>query len=157
MPTYTVQVAQGRLDADARSALAAAITQTHAQVTGAPTWFAQVVVDEVRPGHRFLGGRPLQDDLVFVSGTIRGGSRGPDLKRRLATELAATVARVVEMAPRGVWVYLIDLPPEQMVEFGRVLPDAGQEPAWLAEFATADREYLRALGEPGAGPSDGSS
>ncbi len=143
MPTYTVQTAQGHLDANTMAALATAITLTHTEITGAPTWFAQVVFQEVPAGRRFLAGQPHDDELAFVSGTIRGGSRGPELKRRLATELAATVARVTGLPSRAVWVYLIDLPPDQMVEYGRVLPDAGQEQAWLDEFPAADRDHLR--------------
>ena len=152
MPTYTVQTSPGHLDADTRAALAAAITQTHAEVTGAPTWFAQVVFQEVPAGRRFLAGRALDEDLAFVSGTIRGGGRDPELKRHLATELAATVARLTRLPSRAVWVYLVDLPPDQMVEFGRTLPEPGQEQAWLEEFPGTDRDHLRRLASAAATP-----
>lgn len=145
MPTYTVQTGEGHLGPATMAALAEAITRTHATVTGAPAWFAQVVFHEVPAGHRFLAGRPLRDDLVFVSGTIRGGSRGAELKSRLATQLTAAVTRAAGCAAPAVWVYLVDLPPGQMVEFGRPLPDAGGEAQWLEEFPADQRELLRSM------------
>jgi phenylpyruvate tautomerase PptA (4-oxalocrotonate tautomerase family) len=42
MPTYTCTVAKGLLVARKKLAIAKAITAAHAQITGAPPYFAQV-------------------------------------------------------------------------------------------------------------------
>ena len=50
------------------------------------------------------------------------------------------------MKPNCVWVYVSELPPTQMVEFGRVLPDHGKEAAWSAAMPAAERQRLRRSG-----------
>jgi hypothetical protein len=30
-----------------------------------------------------------------------------------------------------IWIYLVDLKPEQMIEYGEILPKPGQESIWL--------------------------
>jgi hypothetical protein len=44
------------------------------------------------------------------------------MKGALTARLAADMAIASQMKPNCVWVYLSELPPNQMVEFGRVLP-----------------------------------
>ncbi len=145
MPTYTVRTATGRLDDRTREALARAITQAHTEATGAQGFFAQVVFTEVAPGHHFVGGAPIRDDLVFVHSQIRAG-RTAEQKRALLDELSEAVQRVLDAPRRAVWVYLVDLPPTNMVEYGYVLPEAGDEAAWLESLDPDDRAFLESLG-----------
>jgi hypothetical protein len=44
----------------------------------------------------------------------------------------------------AVWVYLSEIPAAAMVEFGHVLPEAGQEAAWTEALPAADREHMEA-------------
>ncbi|MEM6491790.1 MAG: tautomerase family protein, partial [Pseudomonadota bacterium] len=80
MPTYTCTAAAGLLNADRKAAVARAITLAHAEVTGAPQHFAQVIFDDVPPGDHFVGGVPLNHDHVFVYGRIRAGRSAVDRK-----------------------------------------------------------------------------
>jgi hypothetical protein len=48
---------------------------------------------------------------------------------------------------RAVWVYVGELPPRQMIEFGHLLPEAGDEPAWTAALPAADREFMQSIGK----------
>jgi hypothetical protein len=40
-----------------------------------------------------------------------------------------------------------ELPPRQMIEFGHLLPEAGDEPAWTAALPAADREFMQSIGK----------
>lgn len=145
MPTYTVSTSRGQLDDATRPALARAITAAHTAATGAPGFFAQVRYEELEAGQHFVGGIPMTDDFVFVHGQIRSG-RAPEQKRALLDALVAAVTDTIDVPRRAVWVYLVDLPPSNMLEFGHVLPEPGHEDAWLASMDSLDREYVEGLG-----------
>ena len=78
MPTYFCTTPEGRLTAEQKRKIAVEITRVHCEVTGAPSFFAQVIFDEVKPGNYFMGGAPLQHDQLFVYGHIRGGRAAVD-------------------------------------------------------------------------------
>jgi phenylpyruvate tautomerase PptA (4-oxalocrotonate tautomerase family) len=99
---------------------------------GAPYYFAQVMFNEVKPENYFLGGMPLEDDQIFVHGTIRDG-RPMELKDKLVARLTTDVASASGIERNCVWIYVSELPPSQMVEFGRTLPLHGKEAEWSAD------------------------
>ena len=147
MPTYTCTTLEGRLTAEQKSKIAGEITRIHAEVTGAPGFFAQVIFTEVSAGNLFMGGAALKHDHVFVHGLIRAGRAAVD-KTRMITLMAKAVgeaARVDSM--RAVWVYVAELPPRQMIEFGHLLPEPGDEAAWTAALPVADRDFVRSIGK----------
>ena len=146
MPTYTLTVPAHRLTAEQKACAAAGISRVHHEVTGAATFFAQVIIHEVAVGDHFVGGRPLATELLFLHGQIRAGRSTPQ-RRRLLLALRDVVAQAAGAEPRGVWVYLVDLPAGDMVEYGHVLPELGGEAAWLEGLPPADRARLR--GEEG--------
>jgi phenylpyruvate tautomerase PptA (4-oxalocrotonate tautomerase family) len=145
MPTYTCTAAAGLLDAGAKARIAEAITRAHAEVTSAPRHFAQVIFNEVRSGDHFIGGAPLAHDHIFVYGRIRAG-RSPLDRGSLMQRLIADVAEAARLGPFAVWVYLLELPARAMAEFGTILPEPGDEPAWTAALSAADRERMSRLG-----------
>ncbi|GJD95862.1 tautomerase family protein [Methylobacterium iners] len=146
MPTYTCQAAPALLTSSRRTALARAITMAHAEVTGAPAYFAQVIFQEVADGSHFIGGAPLTDDHLFVYGRIRAG-RPAQMRRALIERLVADVAAAAAVPPFSVWVYLLELPASAMAEFGRVLPEPGDEAAWAASFPEDERERMTSLAQ----------
>src|SRR5258707_7118490 len=73
MPTYFCTTLEGRLTAEQKRKIAGEITRVHCEVTGAPSFFAQVIFQEVRPGDYFIGGAPLKHEQLFVYGHIRSG------------------------------------------------------------------------------------
>lgn len=145
MPTYTVTAQAGRLNAGHKADIAAAITRVHNRVTGAPTYFAQVLFVDVAPGNYFIGGVPLAADQVFVHGQIRAGRSVAD-KDQLIAGMLKEVAEAAGAAQHAVWVYILDLLPRQMVEFGHVLPEPGGEAAWTAALPPEDRERMERIG-----------
>ena len=141
MPTYTLTAPANRLTSDQKARVAAEITRVHNEVTGAATFFAQVIIHEVPSGNYFVGGRPLKGEQLFLHGQIRAGRSALDRKRLLLT-LRDVVAAAAGAELRNVWVYLVDLPARDMVEYGHVLPEAGDEAAWLDGLPDSERARL---------------
>jgi phenylpyruvate tautomerase PptA (4-oxalocrotonate tautomerase family) len=145
MPTYTCTAASGLLDAQRKGAIARAVTLAHCEITGAPAHFAQVIFTDVAEGDHFVGGAPLAHDHVFVHGRIRAG-RSAGIRETLIRRLAADVAAAAGVDAFSVWVYLLELPAEAMIEFGHVLPEAGEEPAWSESLPVDDWARMQEIG-----------
>ena len=145
MPTYTVIAAADRLSASEKQAIAQGITRAHSEATGAQGFFAQVIFQSIPAGDHFLGGAPLKSDQLFVRGEIRAG-RTAEQKTALLHALTALIAETAKTESRYVWAYLSELPPAQMVEYGKVLPQPGSEAQWLSSMSEADRDYLLGIG-----------
>src|ERR1700759_1066611 len=144
MPTYTVTAPEGCLTNDQRGAIAREITRVHSETTGAPSYFAQVIFNEVAPGKYFIGGVPLRGRQVFVNGQIRAG-RTMAAKDALIAQMLAAVAKAGGLPANQVWIYITDLIPRQMVEFGNVLPEPGDEGTWTAALSPADRAHMQSF------------
>jgi phenylpyruvate tautomerase PptA (4-oxalocrotonate tautomerase family) len=142
MPTYLCFSQTGTLTADQRADLAARITGIHTQATGAPLSFTQLVFQEVPANGHFIGGRPADARTVWVYGHIREG-RTDAAKNELVLGIRDHVSTVTGVDQQHVWVYLNELGAAEMVEFGHVLPQHGQEDAWMQELPDDVRERLR--------------
>lgn len=145
MPTYTVSAAMGRFTDELKHRIAGGITRAHSQATGAQGFFAQVIFNEIPTGNHFIGGNPLKAEQVFVNGQIRAG-RTTEQKGRLLNSIVQVIADATELERRYIWAYISELPPSQMVEYGQVLPEPGEEENWLQTMSEADREYLLGMG-----------
>jgi len=144
MPTYTVTSIEGCLDGAQREQIASEITRIHSEATGAPTYFAQVLFIDVKADRYFVGGGLLRGHQVFVNGQIRAG-RTVESKDKLISGIADAVAVASKLSKKNVWVYITDLLPRQMVEFGHVLPEPGGEASWAAALPDADREHMQSF------------
>lgn len=153
MPNYTVHLHTARSTATARADLARRIAHAHAAATGAPPSFAQVIISPVA-GEHFIGGEPVDPRSVFVHGHIRAG-RSVGTKDELVVAIRDAVRDALEIPEDLIWVYVSELPPAQMVEFGHVLPAPGGEPGWQAALPDALRRRLAQL-DGGVAGTDGS-
>src|SRR5258708_31036893 len=104
------RAASGRLSADAKQRIAEEITRIHNETTGAQSFFAQVIFNDVPQGNHFVGGSPLRSEQIFVHGHIREG-RSAEVKRELLEGLVDAVSKAASVAPRYAWAYISDLPP----------------------------------------------
>jgi len=147
MPTYFCTSTNGRLTSEQKKKIAGEITRIHAEVTGAPSYFAQVIFNEVETGDWFMGGAPLHHEHIFVNGHIRAGRAAVDKTRMIKLMAEAVAAAAQVESTRAVWVYVNELPPRQMIEFGHVLPEPGDEPAWTAALPEEDRAYMQKIGK----------
>ncbi len=139
MPTYICR-ATG-LDEGTMAALASAITTVHTDVTGANGFFAQVLFEPLDPIRCFLGGRRLEGEHCFVHGHIRAGRSAID-RATLVERIVAAVSAVLAVPTHAVWVYLAELPPRAMAEYGVLLPEPGGEARWVSELPDATRARL---------------
>lgn len=130
-----------------RAAIAAAISKAHSEATGAPSFLVQVIFDEKEPGRRYLGGAAV-DHHVWINGDIRGG-RTTETRTRLIVTVMAEVARIMRLPEREIWLYLNELEPNDMIEYGHVLPAAGAEQAWFDALPRGLQDYLTSLGASG--------
>jgi phenylpyruvate tautomerase PptA (4-oxalocrotonate tautomerase family) len=144
MPTYIVSAASGRLSDDAKKRIAEEITRIHNQATGAQSFFAQVIFNEVPQGNHFVGGNPLRSEQIFVHGHIRAG-RSAERKRELLEGIVDAISKITSVAKRFVWAYLSELPPAQMIEYGHVLPEPGSEQSRLSSLPAEDRDYMQSV------------
>jgi len=143
MPTYTCQLPPERFSAEQKEQIATAISQRHSEATGAPPFFVQVIVDETR-ADRYLGGK-LTGEHIWIRGDIRAG-RTEGVRTQMMLKIMQDVARITGITSENIWVYLCNLEPTDMVEYGNVLPPPGQESAWFDSLPANLQAYLRGLG-----------
>jgi len=143
MPTYHCTSPAGLLNDAARQRVATAITDTHEALTGAQGFFAQVLFHELASGRSFVGGVPSAEPPLFVHGQIRAG-RSPETRERLVCALVDTLGVAAGLPQERIWVYVSELPPGQMAEYGVSLPQPGDEAAWLEGLPADLRRRLTA-------------
>ena len=144
MPTYTVTFSNIQLSSMQMENIAQAITKTHNECTGANTYFAQVIFKETPPGKHFMGGKLVQDSQIFLHGQIRAG-RPPEIKEKLLLGMRAALIKGSGLSKEQIWIYIVDLIPAQMIEYGEILPLSGKENEWFASLSSDLQAKLKAL------------
>jgi phenylpyruvate tautomerase PptA (4-oxalocrotonate tautomerase family) len=99
--------------------MAEAITRIHSEETGAPTFFVQVVFEEKQTADRFLGGTRASGQ-IWISADIRAG-RTDAQRQKLMLRIMRKVSRITGVREDAVWIYLCNLAPTDMIEYGHVL------------------------------------
>ena len=61
MPTYTVTNSNFNLSSKQQKYLAEGITKVHNVVTGANTYFAQVIFNKTKKNNHFMGGKKVKE------------------------------------------------------------------------------------------------
>lgn len=144
MPTYVCTIPTGLLDDIQKREVAKAITRNHHKATGAPLYFVQVILDENTTAQRYLGGEPA-DDQVWIRANIRFG-RTEEQRSALMLAIMQDVARIADIDEAMIWIYLCNLEPTDMVEYGHLLPQPGREKDWFDCLPSALKEHLVSLG-----------
>jgi phenylpyruvate tautomerase PptA (4-oxalocrotonate tautomerase family) len=144
MPTYVVSLAEGRINDQQKAAIADALSRIHSEETGAPAFFVQVIFDENKEANRFLGGTRISKQ-IWIRGDIRAG-RSEALRSAMMLRMMRVVAPIVGAKEDDIWVYLCNLAPTDMVEYGHVLPRPGEEAAWFDALPKSLQGYLLSLG-----------
>ena len=86
MPTYTVTNSNFNLTSKQQKNLAEGITKVHNIVTGANTYFAQVIFNKTKKNNHFMGGKKVKEPSLFLHGQIRAG-RSKKIKDKLIADL----------------------------------------------------------------------
>ena len=125
MPLYIVSSKAGLMPAEAKPKIAADVTRIHCDVTDAPAKFVHVFFfeDGMMP--------PLADKNAMLYGQIRHG-RTDAQKEQIAREMHASVCEHTGLAGNTVHAFTTDTPASWVMEGGDVLPEPGEEEAWLA-------------------------
>ena len=144
MPTYTVTNSNFYISIKQQKKLAEGITKVHNIVTGANTYFAQVIFNKTKKNNHFMGGKIVKEPSLFLLGQIRSG-RSKEIKDKLISDLKDVLVKNSNLDETQVWVYINDLPPSQMIEYGAVLPESGKEKEWFSNLSPKLRKKLSAL------------
>ena len=144
MPTYTVTNSNFNLSPKQQKNLAEGITKVHNQVTGANTYFAQVIFNKTKKNNHFMGGKKVKEPSLFLLGQIRAG-RSKEVKDKLILDLKDILVKKSKLDETQIWVYIIDLPSSQMIEYGAVLPESGKESEWFANLPSKLKKKLFAI------------
>ena len=130
MPTYFVNSSNIKLSKILKDKLAKKITKIHNKATGANKYFAQVIFNDTKKGSHFMGGKIVTKSEIFIYGHIRSG-RTSKVKNKLIKALRQTIKENTKLRKDNIWVYLLDLKPNQMIEYGEILPKSGSEKIWF--------------------------
>ena len=144
MPTYTVTNSNFNISSKQQKKLAEGITKVHNVVTGANTYFAQVIFNKTKKNNHFMGGKKVREPSLFLLGQIRAG-RSKEVKDKLISDLKNVLVKNSTLDETQIWVYINDLPPSQMIEYGAVLPDSGKEKEWFANLPVKLKKKLAAI------------
>ena len=128
MPLYRCTVAEGLTTLEQRALIAKEITRIHCEVTGAPPIFVHAFFADDTDG-RLPAGRK-----AVVLGSIRTG-RTPQQKQQLVSQMQGAVASIAGCGEAEVLVATVDVPASWVMEGGALLPEPGEEEAWLARHA----------------------
>ncbi|KAK5170959.1 uncharacterized protein LTR77_004103 [Saxophila tyrrhenica] len=129
MPTYTCTCSAGRLSPTEKQSIVNSITKVHSEEGGnVPQYLVQVVFNELAPGNHFINKRLVPKDQLWVNGLIRAG-RSDAQKTAMVKRIMSECSEAMGVDPSFVWAYICDA--EKTAEFGSVLPEPGQEKAWV--------------------------
>ena len=145
MPTYTVTNSNFNLNSKQQNNLAKGITKVHNVVTGANTYFAQVIFNKTKKNNHFMGGKKVKEPSIFLLGQIRAG-RPKKTKDKLISDLRDIIIKNSKLDETQVCVYIVDLPPSQMIEYGAVLPKSGKEKEWFSKLSKKLKKKLSKIG-----------
>ncbi len=127
MPLYRCAVREGLTTEEQRARIAKEIVRIHCDVTAAPPRFVHAFFSEEPPER-------MDEKSAFIFGTIRWG-RTDEQKAQIVAEMSSVLASVTGVDPGDVGVVTIDIPSKWNMEGGELLPEPGEEEAWLARHS----------------------
>lgn len=146
MPNYHCIIHEELVPPAVRAKLAIGITDIHCELTGAPRHFVHVLFWPILPENSFSGGVPAK--LAIVKAQIRRG-RSKEVKEALLSKITALWIELTGMSKNSLLVALSEIPGENAMEFGLILPDPQFDQEWLEEngFVGTERGTAVAHGQ----------
>lgn len=123
MPLYICTTPKGLIAEDKKPAIAKELTKIHCDVTDAPPTFVHVF---------FLENDAMSDTPANLFGSIRAG-RTEAQKESLRDQMATSLLTLADIPRSDVSMTTVDVPAKWVMEGGALLPEPGEEEAWLAK------------------------
>jgi len=121
MPLYRCTTPAGSLSADQRVDLASAITDIHCDETTAPPTFVHV---------QFHDAPASEPGRWSIHGGLRAG-RPPEVTSNIIERCTTAMAEIAGVNQDDVTMRVSQTPASWIYEGGRVLPEPGEEAAWV--------------------------
>ena len=64
---------------------------------------------------------------------------------KLILDLKDVMVKNSKLDETQIWVYINDLPPSQMIEYGAVLPESGKESEWFTNLSPKLKKKLSTI------------
>ena len=144
MPTYFVNSSNIKIEKKIKEKLAKKITKVHNEATGANKYFAQVIFNNTKLGDHYMGGKIVSKPEIFIYGNIRSG-RTAKVKNKLIIGLRELIKNNTKLKKDNIWVYILDLKPNQMIEYGEILPKSGNEKKWFKNLPIKLKKRLNEI------------
>ena len=142
MPTYNVFTSNLALTNFQKNKIATEISQIHETATGADSFFAQIIFHKIDENSHYLGTKKVITKQIFLHGEIREG-RSDKVKNKLIISLRDALINFSGVDKENIWVYIIDLKPKQMIEYGEILPKPGDESIWFKSLSANLQKNLK--------------
>jgi phenylpyruvate tautomerase PptA (4-oxalocrotonate tautomerase family) len=133
VPVYTCTANTETLTNEIKSDLAAQITRIHTEINHVPSTYVNVVFHEVDPHNLYADANPAA--TLLINGWARRG-HPQEQATRLALEISRTASQVSGLPESAIMVVIQSSPARSAVEGGRVLPEPGREPEWIAQHTS---------------------
>tara|TARA_Y100000768_G_C23835103_1_gene613307 strand:- start:477 stop:917 length:441 start_codon:yes stop_codon:yes gene_type:complete len=144
MPTYFINLSNIKIKKKNKEKLAKKITKVHNEATGANKYFAQVIFNNTKMGDHYMGGKTVSKAEIFIYGHIRSG-RTAKVKNKLIIGLRELIRNSTKLNKDNIWVYILDLKPSQMIEYGEILPKSGGEKKWFKNLPIKLKKRLNEI------------
>jgi len=144
MPTYFINLSNIKIKKKNKEKLAKKITKVHNEATGANKYFAQVIFNNTKLGDHYMGGKIVSKPEIFIYGNIRSG-RTAKVKNKLIIGLRELIKNNTKLKKDNIWVYILDLKPNQMIEYGEILPKSGNEKKWFKNLPIKLKKRLNEI------------
>jgi phenylpyruvate tautomerase PptA (4-oxalocrotonate tautomerase family) len=132
MPLYLCAAKDSAIPQSAKQQIAQSITDVHCRITGAPPTFVHVFFfasDKLAMLHNIWGGSESETPYQLF-GNIRAG-RNDDTKEALIANMCEGVADILDVPVADVSMATRDVEAKWVMEGGDLLPEPGEEAAWL--------------------------
>lgn len=125
MPYYRFTVPTGGATLQHKAEVAAAMTEVHSEVTGAPGHYVHCSFVEVPAGSVFVAGQPVTGPRMV--GLLREG-RSSEIKAKLLHGFANAWAEITGEPKADLAIFLHEVPGANVLEDGEILPEATEDP-----------------------------
>ncbi len=133
MPLYICAADKDAISAEAKSLIAKEVTRVHCDITGAPPSFVHCFFFDRNDAQfgllKHLFNSSIDKPFVLF-GNLRAG-RTEETKDRVINDMCSGVASILGVGRDQIDMATQDIPAKWVMEGGDLLPEPGEEEAWL--------------------------